>query len=683
MASSPTTAGRRFAELFAVCGLAFAQPVFDLIARNRELVVIDRVRGPGLVAVTLAVLFVPPAALWLVEQATSRWPRVLAVVHAVLCGLGLGLFAAQLVKSQLDWVGAAMVAAGVVVAVVATVGRAIADGFGAALRLLAFLPVLLAVWMLAFSPLADIAFSAEPSPAAVSVGRPGRVVFIVLDELPLMSLLDGHQAIDAELFPNFAALAATSHWFRNETTVSPYTPTAVPAILTGEFPERDQSVPHVSDHPHNLFTLVGRTYRINSHELVTSLCPSDCGEQTISTMRSTKEFVSDLLSLWTKFAAPSRADRTLAGGRALTGAVTGAEEFIASLRPSRSDRPTLDFAHLALPHQPWHLTAQLQNDEAVGLTPGAADFSWVDAWYAKVARVRHLMQVQAADTVLGRVRARLEELGEWDRTTVVVTADHGVAFTEGNPIRSVSRGNYPEIMWTPLFMKAARQTAPEIHDRPTLSVDVLPTLAEILDVDIPWKIDGRSALSGRERIDRRPLFQFAGDAFEPSDTLRAMPGRDALWFDGRSGFREVLAAAAAPAGGVPALRINRIGPHADLIGHPVTDFDVLDEPADAMLAIPGGRRFGDLDPNARVVPWVYNQALLAGSDTGAALAVAVNGQIVFVSEAKAFNRSAASAVVFIVPPAVTHTGPNPVRAYFVEDTAGAVALRPVAIALGA
>lgn len=645
--------------------------------------IIDRVRGPGLVAVTLAVLFVPPAVLWLIEQATARWPRVLATVHAVLCGLGLGLFAAQLAKSQLDWVGAAMVATGVVVAVGAAIGRAIVDGVGAALRLLAFLPVLLAVWMLVFSPLADIAFNREPSSADVSVGRPGRVVFIVLDELPLVSLLDGHQAIDAELFPNFAALANTSHWFRNDTTVSPYTPTAVPAILTGQFPERDQSVAHVSDHPHNLFTLLGRSYRMNSHELVTSLCPSSCGGQTISTMRSTKEFMVDLVDLWTKFAAPSQADRTLAGGRALTGAVTGAEQFIASLRPSESDRPTLDFAHIALPHQPWHLTAQLQNDEAVGLTPGAADFTWVDDWYAKVARVRHLMQVQAADTVLGRVRERLQQLGEWDRTTVVVTADHGVAFSVGNPIRSVSRENYPEIMWTPLFMKAPNQTAPEIHDRPTLSVDVLPTLADILDVDIPWRIDGRSALSGRERANRRPLFQFAGDAFEPSHTLRARPGHAALWFDGRSGFREVLAASAAPAGGEPALRLNRIGPHADLIGDPVTDYDVLDEPADAVLAIPGGRQFGDLEPNAPVVPWVYNQSLLAGSDTAAALAIAVNGRIVFVSETKPFNRPGAAAVVFIVPPAVTHVGANPVRAYFVEHAAGAVALRPVGIALGA
>ena len=43
--------------------------------------------------------------------------------------------------------------------------------------------------------------------AASRSERPNRVVMVVLDEFPEASLLDGQGAIDAELFPNFAALA--------------------------------------------------------------------------------------------------------------------------------------------------------------------------------------------------------------------------------------------------------------------------------------------------------------------------------------------------------------------------------------------------------------------------------------------------------------------------------------------
>ena len=67
--------------------------------------------------------------------------------------------------------------------------------------------------------------------ADVRVGNPKRVVFVVFDELPTESLLDGSGRVDAELFPNFARLAATSTWYRNESTVAPYTQTAVPAIV--------------------------------------------------------------------------------------------------------------------------------------------------------------------------------------------------------------------------------------------------------------------------------------------------------------------------------------------------------------------------------------------------------------------------------------------------------------------
>ena len=77
---------------------------------------------------------------------------------------------------------------------------------------------------------------ADEAVPAVEVGSPAPVVMVVLDELPLESLLDADGGIDAELFPNLAALADDSHWFRNTTTVSTSTWHAVPAIMTGQMP---------------------------------------------------------------------------------------------------------------------------------------------------------------------------------------------------------------------------------------------------------------------------------------------------------------------------------------------------------------------------------------------------------------------------------------------------------------
>ena len=59
------------------------------------------------------------------------------------------------------------------------------------------------------------------------------MVLIVFDELPLAALLNERGQIDAKRFPNFAALARDSDWFRNAVTVADTTEQAVPAIFSG------------------------------------------------------------------------------------------------------------------------------------------------------------------------------------------------------------------------------------------------------------------------------------------------------------------------------------------------------------------------------------------------------------------------------------------------------------------
>ena len=59
---------------------------------------------------------------------------------------------------------------------------------------------------------------------------------VVLDELPLTSLLARNGRIDRFRYPNFAGLARASTWYSNATTVSDATKFAIPAILDGRLP---------------------------------------------------------------------------------------------------------------------------------------------------------------------------------------------------------------------------------------------------------------------------------------------------------------------------------------------------------------------------------------------------------------------------------------------------------------
>ena len=115
----------------------------------------------------------------------------------------------------------------------------------------------------------DISAAAPSRPVAAEAP----VVFVVLDEFPVMSLMNPDGRINAKRFPNFARLARGSTWFRNTTTVHGRTSSAVPAILTARLPRRADALPIGRDHPDNLFTLFGATYDVDAAEEITRVCP--------------------------------------------------------------------------------------------------------------------------------------------------------------------------------------------------------------------------------------------------------------------------------------------------------------------------------------------------------------------------------------------------------------------------
>src|SRR3954453_2410780 len=99
------------------------------------------------------------------------------------------------------------------------------------------------------------------------------VVLVVFDEFDGDILLGAGGKIDAGRFPHFAALANDGTWFRNAHTRYDETTKAVPLILDGMAPRRGAS-PIVRDHPHSIFTALGRAgYRIVPSEEATAMCP--------------------------------------------------------------------------------------------------------------------------------------------------------------------------------------------------------------------------------------------------------------------------------------------------------------------------------------------------------------------------------------------------------------------------
>jgi hypothetical protein len=369
----------------------------------------------------------------------------------------------------------------------------------------------------------------EPPPLAVHVGNLAPVVMVIFDEFSGLSLMDANGQLDRLRYPNFAALAADGIWFRNATTVSGETETAIPAILTGNRPGAEDVEPCAAEFPQNLFTLLGNSHRLTAQEPLTSLCPDAlCGRparQMSWRRRLCSELIDagvlelvtllpadwpltwpDISGRWGNFLGQ---DDDAAGlGDAMTGRRESLEAFIAGIGPT--DKPPLYFAHVVLPHSPWCYLPSGKEYSPLPLSPRQQASPWVsngsiglarrtqhwttDAWAVVQARQRHLLQVAMVDRMLGRLLDRLRQVGLYDRSLIVITADHGVAFLPGQPPRTVNRANCPEIMPVPLLMKLPGRHAGSISDRNVESIDILPTIAAVLEVELPRKVAGSSAL---------------------------------------------------------------------------------------------------------------------------------------------------------------------------------------------
>ena len=77
-----------------------------------------------------------------------------------------------------------------------------------------------------------------------------------------------------------------------------------------------------------------------------------------------------------------------------------------------------------------------------------------------------------------------------------MAADHGVAFPHARERRRLSRKTAREIAPIPLFIKAPGQKSGEGRTRSWVeTIDILPTILDILNVDPKVHMDGKSAYS--------------------------------------------------------------------------------------------------------------------------------------------------------------------------------------------
>ncbi len=314
--------------------------------------------------------------------------------------------------------------------------------------------------------IAIIAGSLLPSTASntaaksikASSASPVNVLLIVLDEAPLFAIVNKNGAINEKRFPGFAELARLTTWYRNTLTTAQRTTEAVPALLDGKWPTVN-NYPVYKDHPNNLFSLFSGKRKISQYQPVTRLCPPDaCQNVPADDSRSVPLQVSQFRS-GVKVAATAKV-------------------------------PSLIFRHVVLPHRPWLLADDLRISNEIGSDPRSGhNFDRRRDSYQGMLR-----QFVATDKLITEMLRTLRKSPNWNKTMLIVTADHGITFVPGQSVRDKVNPNntdtLEDLYRVPLFIKYPNQSTPAVNDCPVSSIDVLPTILKAANIPHKAKFDG-------------------------------------------------------------------------------------------------------------------------------------------------------------------------------------------------
>jgi sulfatase-like protein len=664
--------------ILGLSGLAVALPLLDLFGRNPDVFVGGEYSRVQIIAFAALIALVPPLiGIALTAVATLIDRRVGTVVFWVVTAALAAAFVLALLRT-LD-VDSAVLAFTV----------AVAGGVGAAVLILrtragwlfaSYLAAanLLFVGLFVFvSPTSDLLAGAAPGELAQTRERApteiapleGPVVVVVLDEFPAATIMRADGSLNSDRYPGFAELASVSTWFRNASSHYNLTYRAVPQLLSGLIGKGD-FLPTYEAYPRTLFTLPVGDLRVRRYEPVTDLCPpSVCAIEDASPVScshvlptSVRDEVPDLDdssgSSGVGAADESFIDQAYRKWRRLrrTGEISPRRqaEIMADEIAAIDASPAVHFVHVALPHRPYLLSrsgmqASVHPTSITDPDAPGAEFM------ARFDYQRHSMQVGAVDVLIGDLLDRLRALPTWDDTLLVVTSDHGTNFSLPDLGRmKVTDANRDEVLRIPLFIKAPGQLEGEVRDDSAQTIDLLPSIVDLLGVDVDWEFDGHSLYDGSTAHTEPQVSTDVDDLVEVVERR----AEDFPYGD------DWLALAA-------------VGENGDLVGRRVDELSV-GTPSRYRATLRQQRMLRDLPSRRGMMPYVLVGDLTAGDgskDEPPELLAAVNGTLAGV--VGGYKPDGAGWVFAGYVADFYRPGANEVSLYEVTRDGSAVTLHPV------
>lgn len=362
-------------------------------------------------------------------------------------------------------------------------------------RCAAVLPIILIFMFLFVLPSASLFRQPVTSRSEVisAIKNPIPIVIVILDGFSLQAILDCNGEIDRRRFPNIAALADTSYWFKNARTVAGLTHNVLPAMMTGTATHLNPKPSSISEYPHNLFSWLQLQYKnfsIQEWRPHVTLAPSSINTRVFLANR----FITDLAGMPYYYFIFSFKKNNLAAKdsrewvTALFEYSLDLDKWLERIQPECS----LNFCHLQQPHFPLNRNYDGKFYENSKIPVGLDDsFPRNNISLINLSFHQYILQCGYVDSRIGKIMERLKQKNIYDNALIIISGDHGTSFYPG----VIRRGGISDIGlattgFIPLIIKLPKQTTGVISERQATTIDLMPTICGVLQANHPWPMDG-------------------------------------------------------------------------------------------------------------------------------------------------------------------------------------------------
>lgn len=162
------------------------------------------------------------------------------------------------------------------------------------------------------------------------------------------------------------------------------------------------------------------------------------------------------------------------------------------------DNPFFMYIHYYDPHAPFNLGKEFRT------TNDTRDYFELEEYYKNQKRYEYVpkdvidavinlydAEIMYVDQYIGKLLNKLYELDIKNNTMIIITADHGEEFYDhGYFFKSSTL--YQEIIHIPLIIYYPKEFNPRRIEETVSHVDILPTILDVLGIEVPADVDGMS-----------------------------------------------------------------------------------------------------------------------------------------------------------------------------------------------